>query len=257
VFQPDVIVHTAAYTDVNGCETYPGHAKSLNVDSAANVAKVASELGAQLAHISTDHLFDGTVPSRTEDDSPGPLNVYAATKLEGEQAVVANCPDALVVRTNFYGWGSPLKESFSDWILGGLREDRQLSMFEDSFFNPILINDLTDLIIELVRRRATGVYNLAGRDRLSKYSFAEQLAQTFGHSTANIIRSRASEQRTGAARPDDLSLAYGKLESLIERPVPTVAEGLAKLRALEEEGWPAQLRKSVGGVKARRRPMPA
>jgi dTDP-4-dehydrorhamnose reductase len=111
-----------------------------------------------------------------------------------------------------------------------------------------LINDLADLIVELVKRKAKGVYNVAGRDRLSKYSFAEQLAQTFDHSTANIIRSRASKQQPDIARPDDLSLAYGKLERLIERPVPTVTEGLARLRLLEEVGWPEQLRKAVGGV---------
>jgi len=256
-FQPDVIIHTAAYTDVNGCETNHALAKSLNVDSAANVAKVAAELGAQLVHISTDHLFDGTDPWRTEDDSPKPLNVYAATKLEGELAVAANCPDALVVRTNFYGWGSPLKPSFSDWILDGLREDRRLTMFEDSFFNPILINDLADLIVELVKRKAKGVYNVAGRDRLSKYSFAEQLAETFDHSTAKIIRSRASDQQLDIARPGDLSLAYGKLETLIERPVPTVVEGLVRLRLLEEKGWPEKLRKAIGGVKASQRPMSA
>ena len=257
IFQPDVIVHTAAYTDVNGCETNPGLARSLNVDAAANVAKAATESGAQLVHISTDHLFDGTEPRRTEDDIPEPLNVYAATKLEGELAVTAECPDALIVRTNFYGWGSPLKSSFSDWILEGLREERRLPMFADSFFSPILINDLVELIIEMVERQATGVYNIAGRDRLSKYSFAERLAQTFGYGTENIDQTFASEQQTDVVRPSDLSMNCSKLERLIGRPVPTVDEGLARLRLLENEGRPKQLRKAARGVEARHRSMPA
>ena len=121
-------------------------------------------------------------------------------------------------------------------------------MFEDSFFNPISINDLAELIVEMIGRRATGIYNIAGRDRLSKYSFALQLAETFGYRTENIDQKRASEQQTVVVRPDDLSISCDKLERLIGRPVPTVAEGLSKLWVLGKDGWPEKLRRATANT---------
>jgi dTDP-4-dehydrorhamnose reductase len=83
------------------------------------------------------------------------------------------------------------------------------------------------------------------------------LAQTFGYGTANISQALASENQTNVPRPDDLSLDYEKLEILLGKPVPAVADGLARLRSLEEAGWPEKLRNAVGGANTRHRPLPA
>ena len=152
--RPEVVLHTAGMTNVEVCERDPAAARSLNVDAAAVVARAATRAGARLIHISSDHLFDGTAPLVDEDASPSPLNVYARTKAEAEAAVAAACPDALIVRTNFYGWGSPLKASFSDWILAALRRGSSLSMFTDVFFTPVLVNDLIDLALDLGGHRS-------------------------------------------------------------------------------------------------------
>lgn len=243
--RPDVIVHTAGLTNVEGCEANPMLAYRLHVEATQHVAKIANALGAQLVHISTDHLFDGTSPWKTEADSPVPLNTYAKTKWQAEQVVLQVCPDALIIRTNFFGWGTSVRMSFSDWILRALAQQRELTMFSDVFFTPILINDLVDVMIELIVRGATGIFHVAGSERLTKYDFALRMAEVFG-SPKNRIRAISVEDFPfKARRPKDMSLSSRKVESCLQVRMPTPEEGLERLKRLHEEGWPRALEKAI------------
>src|SRR3990172_2116970 len=111
----DVVIHTGGLTNVEECEANPQLAYRLNVEATRNVAKVTNTLGAKLVHISTDHGFDGTAPWKTEDDVPAPLNIYARTKREAEEVVLEECRNSLIIRTNFFGWGTPARASFSEF----------------------------------------------------------------------------------------------------------------------------------------------
>ena len=117
--QPDVIVHAAGLSNVDDCERDPGTAHAVNAELAATVAAAAAERGVKLAHISTDHLFSGTASMYSEADMPEPLNAYARSKMEGERLVARRCPRALIVRTNFFGWGHTFRKSISDWVIEG------------------------------------------------------------------------------------------------------------------------------------------
>jgi len=235
--QPDVIVHTAGLTNVEECEKSPALAHRLNVVGASHVATVANTLRARLVHISTDHLFDGTKPWREEADTPAPLNTYARTKWLAEKAVQEACPSALIIRTNFFGWGGSIKASFSDWILQGLEQRRALTMFSDVFFTPILINHLVDVIIEMVVRNTTGVIHVAGSERLTKYDFALQMADIFGYPTDGIHPISVDDLQLPAKRPYDMSLSSAKLGRCLQIQVPSVADGLGRLKSLKKEGW--------------------
>ena len=239
--RPDVILHTVGLSSVDGCEDDPGLAFEVNVGAAREMARLARARGIRFVHVSTDHLFDGTKPDRGEDDALALLNVYAKTKAEAEHAVLAEDAGALVVRTNFYGWGTSVRTSFSDWILAGLGEGRTLTMFEDVFFSPILVNDLADALFTLVERGASGVLNVAGGERLSKYAFARHAADVFGLSSGTLRAVGVDTVALRAARPRDMSLSSRRAETLLKRPMPTAREGLARLRALRETGWPPML----------------
>jgi dTDP-4-dehydrorhamnose reductase len=227
--RPDVIIHTAGLTNVEGCEADPELAFQLNADAAGRVAKIAASLDARLVHISTDHLFDGTSPSKTETDAPAPLNAYARSKWAGEQAVMEACPQALMVRTNFYGWGTSVRASFSDWILQGLEQRRELTMFSDVYYTPILINSLGEVIHKLLDRGAEGLFNVVGRERLSKYEFALNVAKVFGYPEAKIRPISVEELSFTAQRPKDMSLSSNKVEDFLKCPMPTVLEDLEDL----------------------------
>lgn len=245
--KPDVIVHTAGLTSVDACEADAKLARRLNVEVTGQVARVAGERQIRLVHLSSDHLFAGTSPWHDESERPAPINTYARTKKDAEDLVQYVCPDALIIRTNFYGWGSPFRTSLSDWILAALRRGEELRMFTDVFFTPMLINDLGEIILELAQAPTRGVYHVAGSERLSKFDFATRLAEIFEVGNPRIRPASVQEASLQARRPKDMSLRTDKVARLLERRMPTAGEGLARLRRLGETGWPEAVAAAVQG----------
>lgn len=239
--RPDVVLHTAGLSSVDGCEMDPGLAVDVNVAAARETARAARALGARFVHISTDHLWSGDRAWRTEEDALAPLNVYAKTKGEAEHAVLSEHPEALIVRTNFYGWGTRARRSFSDWVLRGLEEGRELTMFTDVYFTPILINDLAEMLFALMTRGASGVLHVAGGERVSKYEFTVRAAAVFGLSTDRVRAVSLDSVVLRAPRPRDMSLSCARAEALLGRPMPRLLEGLGRLRDLRAAGWPHTL----------------
>jgi len=253
----DVVIHTGGLTNVEECEANPQLAYRLNVEATRNVAKVTNTLGAKLVHISTDHVFDGTAPWKTEDDVPAPLNIYARTKREAEEVVLEECRNSLIIRTNFFGWGTPVRASFSDWILRALAREDDLTMFSDVYFTPILINDLVDILAELIARGAGGTFHVAGGERLTKHAFALRLAQVFNYPTQTIRTISVEDFPFRAKRPRDMSLSCGKAEAYLGIQMPSVKDGLKRLKRLEAEGFRAALGEAVQeGASSREPPQP-
>lgn len=211
----DTIVHTAGLTNVEICEASPNLAYKLNVSLAENVAQAAHALGLKLVHISTDHLFSGDNSFSSEEALPDPLNVYGKTKAEAELRVMSACPSALVVRTNFYGWGTKYRQSFSDFVIRSLRAKDPIALFDDVYFTPIIINDLVRVTHQLIDLGARGIFNIVGNDRVSKKVFGELLADKFGLDKS-LIRSIAfSERGDLVARPLDMSLSNSKITEFL------------------------------------------
>ena len=243
--RPDIIVNTVALTNVDQCESDPGSAHKLNVETAQHLAAVANMLGARFVHISTDQLFDGASAWKTETDSPAPINTYGRTKHLAEGAVLEVCPNALIVRTNFFGWGTSIRTSFSDWILRGLEQQRELTMFSDVFFTPILVNQFIDVTVKLIDTNAKGVFHVAGAERLSKHAFAVQMAEVFGYSKGTILASSVQNFPYKARRPGEMSLSSKKVELCLGTQMPKVAEGLERLQRLGMDGWQLDLESSI------------
>jgi len=239
--QPQIILHTAGLTNVDACEDNPSEAERLNVEISEHVARAAQAVGAFLVHISTDHMSDGTKALVTETAAPAPLNVYAQTKWQAECAVTKLCPEALIVRTNFFGWGSLVKASFSDWVLQGLRQGKTLPLFVDVYITPILINQLVDVIERLLQRRATGIFNVAGRDRVSKFEFGMRLAKVFGYPGDALRPVSVRDVPLRAQRPLDMSLNTDKVAKAVGRAMPSVEDSLRELKNLDESGWRARV----------------
>jgi len=243
--KPEVILHTAGLTNVDTCENDPAEAWRQNVTATESIARAAEAAGAKLIYISTDHLSDGTKALVTEDAPPSPLNVYARTKLEAEQAVIKICREALIIRTNFFGWGTQVKASFSDWILEGLRQGKEIPLFVDVYITPILINDLWGIIGQLLDKGAEGVFNVAGSERVSKYEFGARLAEIFGYPTSPLRQVNVRDVALKARRPLDMSLSTDKVVAYLGQRMPSLDESLAKLKDLGEQGWPQRIRNAM------------
>jgi dTDP-4-dehydrorhamnose reductase len=236
VVQPNVVIHAAGLTNVEACEADPSLAQHVNVELAANVATACAARGLALVHISTDHLFRGNEPLAVEEQAVAPQNVYGRTKAEAERRVLDAHPRALVARTNFYGWGTSYRHSFSDAIIVSLRSGEEVTLFTDVFFTPVLVDVLQRAVDDLLTAGVTGVVHIAGDDRLSKYEFGLKLARQFDLN-ARLIRPGLLAEAAGLVpRPNDMSLSNSLVRRLLRRPVGTVDEHLLELQRQEQDG---------------------
>lgn len=226
VIRPDIVIHAAGMTSVELCERDPGAAFKVNVELAKNVASACACLALPLVHISTDHLFRGDVQFCDETSQLFPLNAYGVSKAAAEREVLSAFPHALVVRTNFYGWGPTYRKSFSDWVLESLGSGHKITLFNDVYYTPILVSRLAQTVHDLVDRDAAGVFHVVGDSRMSKYEFGSQLACRFGLDASLISPGSIDASGNLVRRPLDMSLSNRKVSKFLGQKLGTVDEHL-------------------------------
>jgi dTDP-4-dehydrorhamnose reductase len=231
--QPDVVIHTAGLTSVEKCELNPNLAQEVNVDLAKNIATACSSQDVKLVHISTDHLFSSNQELFSEQSTPSPINNYAKTKLKGEQKVLENCKNALVIRTNFFGWGAKYRQSFSDFILNNLKDGKSIDLFQDVFFTPILIDELVGKVHQLINTGFNGIFNVVSNERLSKYEFGVKLANCFNLDIDLINAISINDKENLVKRPKDMSLSNVKLCQALDCKVANLDEQFQSLKEQE------------------------
>jgi dTDP-4-dehydrorhamnose reductase len=241
-FQPQWIIHCAAATNVDWCDENPVDAYRMNAEMTRIVVRAARRVGSGVVYISTDSVFDGERSYYSEVDAPSPINVYARSKLEGEKAVLAESETSLVVRTNIYGWNFLYKKSLAEWILENLMTGETFPAFRDMVFTPILVNDLSDAILDMIVRGATGVYHVAGSQSCSKLDFALRLANAFGLNETLVQPASISDSTLKAPRPKNTSLNVSKAVRILGRALPDADTGLRRFKELLDSGFVAQLR---------------
>jgi dTDP-4-dehydrorhamnose reductase len=241
--QPQYVIHAAGLTSVEKCESNPILARELNVILAINVAKVCAVLKIPFTHISTDHLFSGNEAFAVENFPASPVNIYGITKAEAELRVLEENPEALVIRTNFFGWGTRYRQSFSDFIIRGLRAKKKLELFDDVFYSPILVEALAQATHDLMALNAKGIFNVVGSKRLSKFDFGLKLAKEFDLDVGLIKATQITRQSLLVKRPLDMSLSNKKAVGFLGRDFGTINDHLARLRQQEKNGMAMELEK--------------
>ncbi len=242
IIKPDVVIHTAGLTSVERCEAEPDLARHVNTELAENVAKACTRLELPLVHISTDHLFAGVDTLVSENRPVAPINIYGRTKAEAEQRVLNACAQALVIRTNFFGWGTHYRQSFSDIVINGLRAGKELTLFQDVLYTPILAETLALAVHELVECKESGVFNVVGDERVSKYDFGISLAEQFGLDRS-LIKPGLIVKRPGLVkRPLDMSLSNQKISRTLNRKLGGVVQHIARLYQQEQIGQAQELK---------------
>lgn len=245
---PNWIVHAAALTNVDWCETHPEETMRVNVEATRNVALAARRAHARLLYVSTDSVFDGTRGNYAESDPPEPVNLYAKSKLLGEAILAEELPDCLVVRTNIYGWNFQPKMSLAEWILSRLESGVEVPGFRDVIFSPILVNDLGDRLLRMMELELAGLYHVAGSQACSKYDFAVALAKTFGLDPGLVRPSTLEAIGLAAPRPRNTSLQVAKAGQALGGGLPDVYSGLRRMKSLRENGFVEQLRTAGRGL---------
>jgi len=243
--RPDIVIHCAAATDVDWCETNPEAAWSINALPCAAVASAVNEIGGIFVLISTDSVFDGATGNYEENDVPRPLNAYAKSKLAAEQLVSRNAERWIIIRTNIYGWNGQQKNSLSEWILQELSAGRTITGFDDAVFAPLLAWDLGPLIEKMVARKVRGIYHAGASHSISKYDFARQLAAIYGLNERAISRGKLADAKFLAPRPLNTSLSSAKLQKELDLALPSIEDGLKRFHEQGMNGWARNLKELI------------
>jgi dTDP-4-dehydrorhamnose reductase len=241
--QPDYVIHAAGLTSVEVCEEKPDLAHHVNVVLAENVAIACARRGVKLVHISTDHLFSGDDQFASEDERVKPINSYARTKAEAEKRVGNSCPDALIIRTNFFGWGTTYRQSFTDKIIETLTKGQALQLFDDIFYTPILMESMVEIIQKLLLNQAHGIFNVVGSERITKYDFGIKVARKFSLDEELIVRCSIAEFTRLISRPSDMSLCNKKICNFLNLKQCDVDHDLQKLLSQKKNGLANELQR--------------
>jgi len=233
VIHPDMVVHAAAMTNVDRCETNRDLAWSINAQGTENIADGCAEVGAKLFYVSTDYVFDGEKGLYREDDEVNPVNYYGLTKLKGEEFVSKICRDYAVVRTSVvYGWHS--RVTFATWVIDSLRNRKRICVASDHINSPTLADDLAEMIGKIVENDGSGVYHACGSEAVSRHKFALRIAETFELDKSLIDPVKTSDIKAWVAkRPRNSSLCVDKLRKDLGIEPLNVYQALKKMKDLE------------------------
>ena len=243
---PDIIIHCAALTNVDYCEEHPKEAEKIISLSSKNLAKFANRIGSYLIHISTDAVFDGNKGDYKEEDKPNPVNVYGAMKLKAEEYITKiyekSNNNYSIVRTNIYGCNRKNKESLAEWMLHKLERKEKLSSIKDVFFTPILVNNLSEALLELYKLKYKGIIHIAGSENCSKLEFAYKIAKVFRLDKTLIEPISVDSLNFKARRSKNMTLNTQKAQILLKTKLLNVEEGLIKFKELIKENYPLKLK---------------
>tara|TARA_B100001939_G_C16945819_1_gene620273 strand:+ start:1198 stop:2064 length:867 start_codon:yes stop_codon:yes gene_type:complete len=220
--QIDILINCSGLTGVEECEEKFTVANQLNGLLPGQLANIASELNIKFIHISTDHLFDGTKKMYTEKDETNPLNNYALTKLLGETQVFQNNNDAIVIRTNFFGKGPNYKSSFSDKIISSLKKNKKITLFDNVYYTPIHINEISEIVDILICNDVSGIFNISSNERITKYEFGLMIAKKLNFNPDLIIPIKIEQKKNLIIRPKDMSLSNEKIKKYTGRNISSL-----------------------------------
>ncbi len=210
--RPDLVIHAAAMTGVDACERRPDDARRVNELGAGFVARGAAKAGAYLVSISTDYVFDGEKGSAyVESDAPAPINIYGASKLAGERAVLQETDRACIVRTSWvFGEG---KRHFITMVMNRIRQGEPVRAVVDKFGSPTFTKDLVAAILRLADLKMSGIFHVAGAGVCNWFEYAEAIIRA-AEAPCLVVPIAFADLDRPAMRPANSALASERLAAI-------------------------------------------
>jgi dTDP-4-dehydrorhamnose reductase len=201
--RPDCIIHGAAMTNVDACETEREACKSINIDAVGNLAEIADEMNIHLIHISTDFIFDGLNGPYDENAIPNPLSYYGWSKLQAELLVKKMTAPWTILRTVLvYGIVDNMSRSnIVLWVKNSLEQGKEINVVNDQWRTPTLAEDLAEGCLLAAQKAATGICNISGGDFMNIYEIACMVADHYGLNKNLIHSTDSSTLNQPAKRP--------------------------------------------------------
>lgn len=197
-YNPDIIINTAAITDVDFCELNKSIAREVNVQGLRNLIKHSSS-NTKIIQISTDYIYDGKIGKYNEKSLPNPANYYGKTKLEAENILLSSNKKFIIIRVSTLF--SNYSNNFYKWIVNNLESNNVLNVVDDQISNPCYALNLVNLILDLILIDYTGKINFGSINYLSRYDFALEIANSKGLNNELIKLSKTNNINFLSNRP--------------------------------------------------------
>jgi dTDP-4-dehydrorhamnose reductase len=229
--QPDTIIHTAAMTNVDTCETDQEGAEKLNVDAVEYLVDAANTVEAHFIHLSTDFIFDGEDGPYTEEAEPEPLSYYGETKLAAENMVRNQCHKWSIARTILvYGIVHDMSRSnIVLWAKGALEKGQPINVVNDQVRSPTLAEDLAMGCKLIEQKEAEGIFNISGKDQMSIVEIVERVADYFNLDKSIITQVSSKTLNQAAQRPPITGFDLTKSKEVLGYNPRSFEEGIAVL----------------------------
>lgn len=219
--KPNFIINCAAMTNVDQCEKEQEQCDAINVEALKTIVNSVKKYNGHLIHISTDFIFDGKEGPYTEDDKPNPINYYGLSKLKGEELIKQGQINYTILRTILvYGLVDNMsKNNIVSWIKNAVENKQTVTMVNDQFRMPTLVDDLADACLLAIQNSAYGVFNVSSSELLSIYEVALQVADAFNLDKSYIKSIPTSQLSQPAKRPPKTGFNLDKSKNTLKLPI--------------------------------------
>lgn len=230
-FSPDWVLCPGGLTHVDYCEEHPADAFALNRDAALDAGRIGARSGAGFVFFSSEYVFDGGQGPYAEDDPASPLSVYGRSKWEGERAVLAEIPRAVVVRSTVVYGPDRQGKNFVYQLIRNCRRGQPMRIPMDQVSSPTYNVDLAEATVELCERELSGVYHLAGDGVLDRFAFAELACRVFELDASRLSPVPTAALGQKAARPLKGGLLIDKARAVLRTTLRSPEAGLRAMKA--------------------------
>ena len=226
--KPDVLINTAAMTNVDQCELNKEACWMANVTAVENLVAACRKVKTHLIHLSTDFIFDGSHGPLDETEKPSPVNYYGESKLAAEQRVINSGLSWSILRTVLvYGITNDMSRSnIVLWVKNSLEQGKPIQVVNDQWRTPTLAEDLAMGCYLAAKKKATGIFHISGKDFLSPYELAVKTAQHFSLDQSLITPTDSAQFKQTARRPLTTGFIIEKARKELGYEPHTFAEGL-------------------------------
>jgi dTDP-4-dehydrorhamnose reductase len=224
--KPDRVIHLAALTGVDLCEEQQEFATTVNVKATEIMAQQAAKINAFFLYVSTDYIFDGIKGMYQENDLTNPLGFYGNSKLEGEIALNKLASGWCIARTSTPFGIHPKKKSFPLWVKENLELKKEIPVVTDQFTSPTYIPNLSKMLIEIATRQISGIIHVSGGTRISRYTFAELVANKLNLDKKLLIPTKIDTINWKAQRPKDSSLDVSLANEILNEKPQKIEQSL-------------------------------
>ena len=227
--KPEVVIHTAAMTQVDQCETYRDLCWKANVTGVENLIAACSKNKTHLVHVSTDFIFDGTHGPLDENAVPNPVNYYGESKLAAEKVIQQSSISWTILRTVLVFGVTPdmSRNNIVLWVKKSLEDGKTINVVNDQWRTPTLAEDLAMGCYLAAKKKASGIYNISGEEMMTPYDIAMQTADFFKLNKSLIHATDSSKFKQPAVRPLKTGFIITKAKNELGYQPHSFKEGLA------------------------------